>query len=1681
MKSNLFRKIVAGTSALAMVGTLGFTPIIADAAEYAEQTVDLSAFDRNGSYDEGSGTETLTFGNSKVWSKLDLSQYTQKGTEKTMQVKIEYTDTVSSAGRINIGFYDADQAVYATNGWEDTVGSYLVYGVLGSNIDKRVYVNGTGAKGNGKFQVDAEQKVSVIIDFENGTISGTVGDHALATTEFDSSTLDSVDVMGIYSWSATEYKISDMKITTVTSTDTYYDVTYNVNGTETKESVKSGEYVANVPDTTVGGKVFDGWKMSGDDEKLYTTEEIKALAITGNTTFTAQYHDDEAYVQKIQSVEFVKSKADAILQPAEGATDTYDYEIKVTSDIGVDISSLCNVTWTIVGNEADDDYIALTQDAADKHKAVLSVKNGVSTYYGYIKADVTYDPANSDNEADNTSASVQVPYAILGSTTTSNIIPAGGYPVDMSVYPDSLVGYQATSDGLNTKDLVLNNWSIYGSNPTRNLELVSYEDGSKALKFDTTGGNHGGTGSSTVGVYQWPAPSSQYTIEAVAKFANGGALGVYSNTPNNTGAQAQCAVSISGGSLSAGGETVSGFSTDTFYKIIMSADPVSGAYYVKAYDPQTNELKGEINDLTGSTDTMKFLCVSGGFPVEIKSIRVYAPQIASIAINSADTVTVPKDDSPAAEELLAAACLDTDGYKILGDVTWSLEEEYANVELVPNGQQATLKVSPGAAGMITVKAVKDGKEAKKTIMLSTSDEAVSITGPSSITIPFDGEADVTAVYKAQTFKEGAELTDVTSEFSFLDKDGATPLEKLPNGVTFDADTATLTVTSDAKAAIIYIKAKNSNGIEAKSRINIHGMSFSFGTAEPEEGYTQITSANLYSDSVGYGFVSSEGLTDGENAVTGSASYIVKVKVPNGNYRVNIDTTSASMLSEAVSGSATGISKSGSQFDVAVCDGVMDLTFNAESSISTLSLTQLKKEALAVPALYSIGDSTTKNSGHPSGYDPATSTDHRTYGSWGNCVTAEMYDGVFSSYSNHGMAGRNSSSFYNEGRLEAVLLSIAPGDYVTVNMGINTDKSGAEPYEQLMEYYYVQGIIQRGGIPVILTHTPQNPVGNYVGNYDAATGTFNCSRAGDGRVEFLRSLATKYELDLIDIGKWGNDFFNSLEATPETLALANTQNKDVEGYKAPETVYELVASWSPDHNHYTAELGTIYAEYILGELDTIVNGGSIDPTPTTDPNPTTQPTTDPVEPTTQPTTDPVEPTTQPTTDPVEPTTQPTTDPVEPTVDPSTGVQMSYTDGNVVITSDSEQNAVLVYASYTDGRLTGVKAETVAIMANEPFTKAMAANNGDKFMLWNTIADMVPVTDAVVVEGVPVVETEAPSEPTTEPTADPGEPDEPQATVNPDAEAKIIWKASADDNGKAADTELANGLSIMFDATYADFTMSDEDPTPEKRVIEGVEFTGYISHPTMNGSWSGTTVDPAKSTVLKYTAPADGVASFYLSNVGTNKKICVGQDGMSKGEIEEAGIVGTGDDMVVPINVKSGSTYYVYVAGSKGRFIGVAFEEGASVEEPVVTPTDPPSVPEPEENTWAVSAAYNGCPAGTELMVGLTTLFTNTGSNGKYITSGDDFSIVDGVATGTGLKYEAQNSGTLSVSFIDLGATKAVCIVEDGKTESEAIDMFTNDTTEKINGEVSGQVEAGKTYYIYGKGTKARFTAASFTAE
>ena len=461
-----------------------------------------------------------------------------------------------------------------------------------------------------------------------------------------------------------------------------YQVTYKTWGdVESKEVVKADQKPAAVPDPETKGKIFKGWKKDGAEEPLYTTEQVKDMAITSDTVFEGVYEDDPEYRQSIANVEFVAKEENVIGNPeSPDADDVYTYTVKVTSDIGNDITDACDIEWSIVGEETDDNYVTLAQKQDEPKTATLTIKNGVSNYFGYITAKAVYTPKPYevaepgegitfqrklvDGEAKNivtvknseananlaaatliyaeytnkgaletlktypltftngvatqempdakndaklmvwkkisgegegvieplcpaakvsgadtefvgpTTETVQVPYAIIGKPdSTGNIYPTAGYPTDYSLYADSIVGYKATSDGLNTKDLVLGEWSIYGSLATRDLELVKDETtGKKSLKFSTTGGNRGGTGSSALGVYQWASQEEQYTIEMTLK--GNASVAVANTTVNNTHIE-ECGYSISGGNLTAGGETISGIDAGAFYKILMSCDPTA--------------------------------------------------------------------------------------------------------------------------------------------------------------------------------------------------------------------------------------------------------------------------------------------------------------------------------------------------------------------------------------------------------------------------------------------------------------------------------------------------------------------------------------------------------------------------------------------------------------------------------------------------------------------------------------------------------------------------------------------------------------------------------------------------------------------------------------------------------------------------------------------------------------------------------------------------------------------------------------------------------------------------------------------------------------------------------------------------------------------------------------------------
>ncbi len=919
-----------------------------------------------------------------------------------------------------------------------------------------------------------------------------------------------------------------------------------------------------------GGDVTGIFWRAGRYGAVEGLDNILVREVTEDDEF-GQLPDDEP----LSRAEFTVQLNRVITQAKGGAPQHFPITVKATGTMGGDITDKVTVKWSMGGMDKADGYISLTKAegtengttgvSPDGEAAYFNVRDGVGNLFGYVEAEVTYK--------DKTCV-LRTPVAVLGAADApaNRLAPPAGYPISMDEHGDSLTGYQGTANTEKAGDIVLNNWSIYGSNGARTLSLEEV-GGKKALKFASNGGN-----GSTLAVYPWTKQTGQYVADMTVNFTGAMTFGVYTKTPNIGGPGPEWEVAYNAGQLTFGEESISGINANEWYRIIVSADPSINKASLMVYGG-AGELLGSIEDVDMGSSEAKFFAFNGTFPMYLNSFEAYKPLVGSLTLNApAETLKVPEAGEATATMELAASLLSTEGIKMTGAVTWMLAEDYPNVEIESTeAQKAVLKVSEGASGTVMVVAAKDGKQAEKEIRLTTSSNVVSFKrSASSITIPFEGSEAVVNKYEAVTLdKDGNEINGGTITYSLLAKDGVTPLATLPKGVTFNTGNGELTVAPGASPAVLYVKAVNGEGLSSRAKVNIHGLCFAFGSADAPEGFTQVTK-DLYTTRLGYGFYQNDKLTVNVDNVTGTEEFRFKVAVPNGNYTVKVDTTAESMTSEVVESVttiATGIRKTGAAFNVAVCDGVLDLTFPAGASVKTLEISQMAaKQPLPKPFIYAIGDSTAKN------------TDKGAK-SWGNCAADGLVSvpEVFGGFANHGMAGRNSVSFYNDGRVEAVLLAICPGDYVTVNMGINSATGEAAAYYTMMKDYYVQGILQRGGIPVIVTATPDGPVGDRVAsNYDAATGKFTNSRGDGARNDVLRRIGTELNLKVIELGQWGQDWMNTLTAEDVTKynAAAGTNFK---------TVLEMVQSWYVDHNHYKEYLGGQVAWYIFGELAKAAGG------------------------------------------------------------------------------------------------------------------------------------------------------------------------------------------------------------------------------------------------------------------------------------------------------------------------------------------------------------------------------------------------------------------------------------------------------------------------------------------------------------
>ena len=413
---------------------------------------------------------------------------------------------------------------------------------------------------------------------------------------------------------------------------------------------------------------------------------------------------------------------------------------------------------------------------------------------------------------------------------------------------------------------------------------------------------------------------------------------------------------------------------------------------------------------------------------------------------------------------------------------------------------------------------------------------------------------------------------------------------------------------------------------------------------------------------GYYFAALDGTVDGisvsGSTLTANESFFFRAPVENGNYKVTLTTSATSVISECITESVQyhlknnagtvissggtgapnpwtpptqnkqpmfGITKkitSNTPFDVAVCDGVLDLEFvytGNPITLSAVTIAEVVYTPRSKPYLIAIGDSTTAQG--DSTMPNEASNLSKNYISWASCISngyleSELSASGLGGIVNCAQSGGTVGTIYNDGRIEMLLLNVRPGDYVSINIGINTQKEvtvggqkmnigQADTLGPVLSKYVIEAVKDRDGIPFITTITPQGPTSDnddavflssdttavaysdrfanssfysaafdtysgkgkgYYGGKEYAAGatvpkyTWINSRHAEYTIVLIE-LANYHGIPVVDFGVYGERYLNEHYATAD-------------GCKTVRSLYYH------DKHHYKRAWGEILAKYML---------------------------------------------------------------------------------------------------------------------------------------------------------------------------------------------------------------------------------------------------------------------------------------------------------------------------------------------------------------------------------------------------------------------------------------------------------------------------------------------------------------------
>ncbi len=1205
MKNTIFKKIIAGISALSMVGTLGFIPITASAAEGDVKTIYTQDFEDASSSDItvsgsaaatvaasqgtsltskslklGSGKSGSGAGNSLGYSKafmdnsdpaVPVSEYKNITLDfdlEALQVRSDKT------ANINLAFADSENVTLFD--LSVSTGSNLGSNTLTDALGKTTAINGSALH------------FSMELDFIAKTQKITVTDLAgapVATVE--AADIPQLNFSGLY-LAPTEWRygyclIDNVVMTTVELGEgqVYYDVYYDVNGKTSQESILTGTPVQEIPNTDRIGYLFTGWYKDDDTTTLYSNDELAAMPITDETTFTAAYTRDPDYIEPIVKAEITGEDSMTFGPDPNTAADN-PYSVTLTGEIGTVITvdnmdpriEDFNVAWDIDGFATENDqpgqycdsYGAFTVNNAKSTDTVFALRNVPMNFYGKMTATVTYN---------GTTIIAEKCVTALGdkSMPAGRILPEAGYPTDFSKYADAMAGYKAVISGSNQSgsDAILGNLFTAGSDVDRNAELAMDATGkylhitkptlkksgmlahsldvesrqvifSQKVRFNDAGG----VITFTKGYPIWSS-SGSYSSQASFNFSGTGA-------------------SFNGVAITDSTDAATVLNTGVWYNVVISLDGTNYKAWAQVYD-ENGQLLGEAKNVAMTTQAMPTYYAVGvdnsaSGSTDLAGYEIYYPtaDTSTFTIDATqDTLSIPKGDTAG----LSAAIKTSEGYDLTGAATWTVLEEdmQAGVIITPDendSHRATVTLSEEAsAGEATVQVNIGGYTKTIVLNITSSAESVKFTkSSSSVSIPLDDTSTTVEYAAAVVDGEGKDLGREVV-FGVYDKNNSAEYT-LPQGITFANGVLTVDKTAPACTFTIRATGANSDGasISKAIKVTVHGLSFDFGITADDavaEGYTHVGADTTYTESRGYGISSGAPKADGaastDNADSDwlNGSYTFKANVTKGKmYTVDITysgTLTTAYVNSDLAGYTLGTNEqlTKSTYTFAVPTDVLDLTV-ANGSIASVTITKnADRTARTKPVIHHVGDSTAANNG-----SWAYHIDH-------NRASFPELDEIATFY-NNGAGGRNLCTYYTEGKLAGVLNDIYPGDIIMFG---NNGTNGMGNFFEEDVNYYIDAAEAMGAKLIINSYTPHGPVGGYVNGYDAATHTFNTWRQ-DSYDNIVREIAAEREandpnyLGFVEIGKNADAAFNAY--------VADAADKDA-------AAQEIISCFS-DHNHYS---------------------------------------------------------------------------------------------------------------------------------------------------------------------------------------------------------------------------------------------------------------------------------------------------------------------------------------------------------------------------------------------------------------------------------------------------------------------------------------------------------------------------------